>query len=164
MPPKKIKVGISACLMGFRYRYDGLTKMDRKVIEALDGKVDLIPVCPEVECGMDIPRPKMHLEISPRGTRIKVIESGEDKTPQMLEWAEHKLEQLAERDIAAFLFKSKSPSCGLASAKVFSNGGKRQLSDCGTGIFAKILTTRFPKMIVGEEVDLEEFIHRLGLD
>ncbi len=164
MPPEKIKVGISACLMGFRYRYDGMTKMDHKVIAALDGKVELIPVCPEVECGMDIPRPKMHLEVSPKGTRIKVIESGEDKTSQMLEWSEHKLEQLAARDIRAFLFKSKSPSCGLASTKVFSNGGKRQISDCGTGIFAKILTTRFPRMIVGEEIDLEEFLHKLGLD
>ena len=164
MKQKKLKIGISACLMGFRYRYDGLSKLDRRVIEALDGKVDLIPVCPEVECGLEIPRPKMRLEATSRGTRMKVIESGEDMTDRMIAWADHKLEQLSERDITAFLFKSKSPSCGLASTKVFCNGGNRLMSECGTGIFAKVLTTRFPRMIVGEELDLDEFLKRLGLD
>jgi len=99
MSVKKLKIGISACLMGFRYRYDGLSKIDREVIAALDKKADLIPVCPEVECGMSIPRPKMHLETSSHGTRLRVIETGEDKTDEMISWANIKLEQLAEMDI-----------------------------------------------------------------
>ena len=68
-----------------------------------------------------------------------------------------------EADIAAFLFKSKSPSCGLSSTPVFSNGGARRISDSGRGIFAKVLTTHFPRMIVGEELDLDDFLHRIGL-
>ena len=159
---KKLKIAVSACLIGLRYRYDGEIKTDHRIIERLAGKVDLIPVCPEVECGLAVPRPRMQLESSPRGTRMIVCETREDKTAQVLEWADVKVEQLAKRDIAAFLFKSKSPSCGLASSTVYSTGGKRKITEAGSGIVARIIRNRFPNMIVGEEIDLESFLKNIG--
>ncbi len=159
---KKLKIGVSACLIGLKYRYDGSSRMDAELIRLLGDKVDFIPVCPEWECGLSIPRPPMRLVLSPKGTRLRECESGADHTDELLAWAEEKLEQLDRRDIAAFLFKSKSPSCGCGSAKLFAPSG-RCIRENGSGIFAKVLTTRFPNMIVGEEIALKEFAGKLGL-
>ena len=160
---KKLKIGISACLIGLKYRYDGDSRFSREIVEKLGGKVDFIPVCPEVECGLSIPRPKMHLEVSARGTRLKVTETGEDHTDRLNLWAENKLEQLERRGISGFLFQKRSPSCGLADAKVFAPGGKRMITDAGYGIFAAMLRKKFPKLVIGEEDDIDEFMRSLGI-
>lgn len=159
---KKLKIGVSACLIGFKYRYDGESRFSRQLIDRLADKVDLIPVCPEVECGLAVPRPKMRLEVNAGGTRLKVIETGADETARMLEWAETKLEQLEARGISGFLFQTRSPSCGLASTKIFDPSG-RMVTQAGTGLFAKMLQRRFPKLVIGEEKDLEEFMRSLGI-
>ncbi len=159
---KKLRIGVSACLIGFKYRYDGLGKFDPAVVDSLRGKVDFIPVCPEVECGLEIPRPKMRLEASPRGIRIIVIDTGEDVTDRMREWANVKLEQIEKLNIAAFIFKSKSPSCGLANVPVFSRQG-RQLPVSRAGIFAALLKEKFPEMILCQETDFPGIAERLVL-
>lgn len=107
---KKLKIGISACLIGLKFRYNGESKFSQTIIDRLGSKVDFIPVCPEVECGLTIPRPPMHLEASPRGTRLKVTENSADETMRMTNWAENKLDQLERMGISGFLFKSKSPA------------------------------------------------------
>ena len=50
------KVGISACLLGQKVRYDGGHKRDFFVTEIFGRFVDWVPICPEVEVGMGIPR------------------------------------------------------------------------------------------------------------
>ncbi len=57
----KIRLGISACLLGRAVRYDGGHKHDRFITETLGQYVDFVPVCPEVECGLGIPREAMRL-------------------------------------------------------------------------------------------------------
>lgn len=160
---KKLKIGISACLIGLKFRYNGESKFSQTIIDRLGSKVDFIPVCPEVECGLTIPRPPMHLEASPRRTRLKVTENSADETMRMTNWAENKLDQLERMGISGFLFKSKSPSCALASAKLMLPGGKRTITEAEDGIFAAMLKRRFPKMIIGEEKDLDEFMRSLGI-
>ena len=160
---KKIKIAISACLIGLKYRYDGESRFSQNIVDRLKDKVDFIPVCPEVECGLSIPRPKMHLEASAKGTRLKVTDSRNDETERMINWAENKLDQLERMGISGFLFKSKSPSCALASAKLMLPGGKRTITEAEDGIFAAMLKRRFPKMIIGEEKDLDEFMRSLGI-
>lgn len=160
---KKPKIAISACLIGLKYRYDGTSKMDASIIQALKDKVDFIPVCPEVECGLEIPRPPMHLEASPRGTRLKITETGEDVTETMTEWGLGKLDKLERLKIDAYIFKSKSPSCGLCSTKLHNKAGKC-LSASGKGIFAAMLTRRFPRLPVCQETDFPEILKELDLD
>ena len=108
---KKPKIAISACLIGLKYRYDGSSKMDMSIVNALKDKVDFIPVCPEVECGLEIPRPPMHLEASPKGTRLKVTETGEDVTEMMTEWGLGKLDKL--EGVRRHADPPFSPSSGL---------------------------------------------------
>ncbi len=156
----KPKIGISACLIGLKYRYDGTSKMNMDIINALKDKVDFIPVCPEVECGLSIPRPPMRLETSPSGTRIRVIETGEDITDEMLDWAQNKLDKLESLKISAYIFKSKSPSCGWQNVEKFNRAG-RCLSRSGQGIFAALVKLRFPNIPVIEETDISELINMM---
>ena len=156
---KKIRIGISACLLGFQYRYDGKSKKDSQIIELLREHAELVPFCPEVECGFDIPRLPMRQETGPRGVRLIVIETGEDVTDQMREWAENRLLQMERLDLAAFIFKSKSPSCGL-SCPVFNRQGK-ELPLTGQGYFAKLVRKKYPEMLVCEETDFPEIAEKL---
>jgi len=56
-----IKLGISTCLLGQNVRYDGGHKHDRFLTGTLGLFVTYVPVCPEVECGMGIPRESLRL-------------------------------------------------------------------------------------------------------
>ena len=163
MPLKKLKIGVSACLLGMKYRYDGTSKLDPRIVDQLLDKVDFVPVCPEVECGLAIPRPAMRLERTPGGTRLRVIATGEDETRRMEEWAGVKIEQMLRRGVAAFLFKARSPSCGCRNTSVFDSQGRPILKDAD-GIFVRMLRLKCPKMVVGSEDRLEEFIAKLNLD
>ncbi len=159
---KKLKICVSACLLGFKYRYNGKSATLASLLELLKDKADFIPVCPEVESGFPIPRPPMELRVSPRGTRLVVIETGEDVTAQVLSWTAGKLEQLGIRKPDGFLFKAKSPCCGLGSTKVFTKEGK-SVTESGYGLFAALFRKRFAAVPAGEDTDLEEFLKKLNI-
>ena len=65
-----IRIGISTCLLGEPVRYDGGHKLDRFLRDTLGGYVEYVPVCPEVECGLPVPRESMHLEGDPGAPRL----------------------------------------------------------------------------------------------
>ena len=67
---EKIKLGISTCLLGENVRYDGGHKLDWFLTDTLGQYVEYVPVCPEVECGLPIPRESMHLEGDPESPRL----------------------------------------------------------------------------------------------
>ena len=58
---EKIKLGISSCLLGENVRYNGGHQLDHYIRDTLGQFVDWVPVCPEVECGLPIPREAMRL-------------------------------------------------------------------------------------------------------
>ena len=62
---ESIKLGISSCLLGNNVRYDGGHKLDRFLTDTLGKYVEYVPVCPEVECGLGVPRKSMRLEGNP---------------------------------------------------------------------------------------------------
>ena len=161
MADRKIKIGISACLLGIKCRYDGCAKPCPEIYELLKDKVQFIPVCPESNAGLGVPRPPMHLESSPRGTRIKVTATGEDKTDELTDWIQVEVKLLARADIAAFIFKARSPSCGLRAVELFSPGKKRSLGKCGQGLFAAAMKRSFPEMTMVEEGDFPDAARKL---
>ena len=95
----KIRIGISACLLGQPVRYDGGHKLDRFLAETLGRYVDYIPVCPEVECGMPVPREAMRLVGAPESPRLVTIRTRIDKTDQMLAWAKKKVAELEKEKL-----------------------------------------------------------------
>ena len=68
--PKSIRIGVSACLMGEKVRYDGDHRRDRLLTQMIGQFVEWVPVCPEVECGLPVPREPMRLEGDPGSPRL----------------------------------------------------------------------------------------------
>lgn len=161
-----IRVGVSTCLLGERVRYDGGHKRDRFITDVLTQFMEFVPVCPEVECGLSIPRESMRLVGDPEAPRLIAPRSGTDYTAQMQTWAKARLEDLAAENLHGFIFKKNSPSSGLFRVKVYNevSGMPRRV---GRGIFAKLFTARFPLLPVEEEGRLndwglrENFIERV---
>jgi uncharacterized protein YbgA (DUF1722 family)/uncharacterized protein YbbK (DUF523 family) len=161
----KMRIGISACLLGRNVRYDGGHQQDRYITDTLGHWFDWIPVCPEVEYGLPIPREAMRLVGDPAAPRLLTIKSRIDHTDGMLHWAKGRLEALAAEDLCGFIFKSRSPSSGMAAVKVYGDSGIAVKK--GVGIFAGAFMGRFPLLPVEEEGRLndpllrENFIERV---
>ncbi len=80
-----MKIGVSACLLGQKVRYDGGHKLDRFITDTLGQYVAFVPVCPETECGLGIPRESMRLEGDPSAPRLVTTRTKKDVTDQMLQ-------------------------------------------------------------------------------
>jgi uncharacterized protein YbbK (DUF523 family) len=80
--------------------------------------VEYVPVCPEVECGLGVPRKHMHLEGNPDSPRLIITETRQDETKRMVSWMQKRLVQLEQENIHGFIFKSNSPSCGTGKVKI----------------------------------------------
>ena len=162
---QKIKLGISSCLLGEKVRYDGGHKLDHYLKDTLGRFVEWTPVCPEVECGLSVPREAMHLTGSADAPRLVTHRTGLDYTGQMQQWAAQKIIELQKADLSGFIFKSKSPSSGLSGVKVYDAHGVPGRK--GIGIFAKIFMEFLPLVPVEDEGRLkdpelrENFIERV---
>ncbi|MDY6831562.1 MAG: DUF523 and DUF1722 domain-containing protein [Thermodesulfobacteriota bacterium] len=162
---QKPLVGISTCLMGENVRYDGGHKLDRYLRDTLGQYVDFVPVCPEVECGLGVPREAIRLVETDGAIRLMTRKTGIDLTDQMVAWSARRLDELAGLPLCGYVFKSKSPSSGLYRIKIYQDGGG--VKNNGTGIFAGLFVKRFPLVPVEEEGRLndpqlrENFIERL---
>lgn len=162
---EKIRLGISSCLLGNRVRYDGQHKLDHFLVDVLGQYVEWVPVCPEVECGLPVPREAMRLVGDPEHPRLVTIKTRTDHTDRMLQWASRRARELDREDLCGFVFKSRSPSSGMKSVKVYNDDGMP--SQTGVGLFAKAFMDRFPLLPVEDEGRLndallrENFIERI---
>jgi uncharacterized protein YbgA (DUF1722 family)/uncharacterized protein YbbK (DUF523 family) len=161
----KIRLGISSCLLGEKVRYDGGQKLDHFITETLGKFVEFVPVCPEVECGLGIPREAMHLSSSPEGPRLVTIRTQVDHTERMRAWALNRVVELEREDLCGFIFKSGSPSSGMERVKIYY--GKGEPAKTGVGLFAREFMQHFPLLPVEDEGRLhdpdlrENFLERL---
>jgi uncharacterized protein YbgA (DUF1722 family)/uncharacterized protein YbbK (DUF523 family) len=161
----KIKLGLSACLLGEKVRFDGGHKLDRFITETLGKFVEFVPVCPEAECGLGIPREAMHLAAAPDGPRLVTVRTGVDHTERMLAWTRKRVVELEREELCGFIFKSDSPSSGMERVKIYS--GKGMAAKTGVGMFAREFMQHFPLLPVEEEGRLhdpglrENFLERL---
>lgn len=161
----KIRLGISSCLLGNPVRYDGMHKLDHFLADTLSQYVDYVPVCPEVECGLPVPREAMRLVGDPVSPRLMTRQTGRDLTDQMLAWTDGRLAELEKEGLQGFIFKAKSPSSGMQGVKIYD--AKGNMSGRGAGLFAAAFMNRFPLLPVEDEGRLqdpdlrENFIERI---
>lgn len=166
MEEEVIRVGISSCLLGNQVRYDGGHKLDRYLRDTLGAFVEWVPVCPEVEYGLPVPREALRLVGDPRDPRLVTSRTGVDHTAGMKAWASRRLDGLEREDLCGFVFKSRSPSSGMRQVKVYGQESGVP-STTGVGIFARALMERFPLLPVEDDGRLndpglrESFIERL---
>ena len=161
-----VLVGISSCLLGEMVRYNGVHRKAALLVAELTPHVRWLPVCPEVEVGMGVPREPVHLverdvereqkiegELGTAGScRLVGVETGRDWTRDMEEFAASCTLDLEKQGVSGYIFKSRSPSCGLRSVPIHAaeNAPKRE----GPGLFAAAVRARFPDLPVAEESDL----------
>ena len=160
-----IKLGISRCLLGENVRYDGGHKLDRYLRDTLGKYVRWVPVCPEVECGLSVPREAMRLVGTAEKHRLLTVRSRADHTARMAAWMDSALARLEEEELCGFVFKARSPSSAMRDARVYTETG--QPSSKGPGMFAAEFMRRLPLVPVEDEGRLndeslrENFIERV---
>ena len=91
---KKIALGISSCLLGNPVRFDGGHKLDHFLTVTLGQYVDWLPVCPEVESGLPVPREAMHLVGDAEDPRLVTVRTGNEHTARMKRWAKKRTAEL----------------------------------------------------------------------
>jgi len=149
----QIKIGIGSCLMGNPVRYNGEHKRANQYIQNLKGFVELVPFCPEVGIGMGVPRPP--IQLVKQGDRIYALgveDATVDVTLALQAYTQQVSDQLA--GASGYIFKSRSPSCGLTDTDLFEPNGT--LIGKATGVFAAQIQVLFPDMPLIDELTLAE--------
>jgi uncharacterized protein YbgA (DUF1722 family)/uncharacterized protein YbbK (DUF523 family) len=147
--PRPIRIGISACLLGQQVRFDGGHKRDAFLTETFGRFVEWVPVCPEVECGLDTPREAMRLVRIEDNVRLLTVKTGIDLTDRMERFSRPRLSALAGEHLSGYVLKKDSPSCGLERVKVYDRRGSPVRG--GRGLYAAALVEAYPDLPVEEE-------------
>jgi uncharacterized protein YbgA (DUF1722 family)/uncharacterized protein YbbK (DUF523 family) len=164
---EKIRLGISACLLGQEVRFDGGHQLDRFITDTLGRYVEFVPVCPEVECGLGVPREAMRLVGDPAAPRLLTVRTKIDQSERMVTWALKRVRELERENLCGFIFKSKSPSSGMERVRVYREPPQGSPVIKGVGLFARIFMEHFPLLAVEDEGRLhdpvlrENFIERI---
>ena len=155
----KPRLGISACLLGELTRYDGRQKLHHFLRDQMGRYVEWVPICPEVECGLPVPREPMSLTSGPDGeVRLLANESGRDLTEQLMTWAGRRVAELGGQDLWALVLKSRSPSCGLRRVKIRGRDG--MVKPHGTGLFAALCREQLPNIPLLEEPEMDRILKK----
>ena len=140
-------------------RYDGTHRRDETVIAWLGPQVEWVPICPEVEIGMGTPREPIQLVKSTHGVRsldtcVRLIgvESGTDWTGRMHAWAAARAQDLAALGLSGYVFKARSPSCGIGDVVIRDGEDEGR----GRGLFAEAVIQALPDLPVADEASLAD--------
>lgn len=147
----KPRIGISSCLLGNEVRLNGGHSRYRYATDILGKYVEWVPVCPEVESGMTIPREAVRLVEEDQGILLLGTKSGNDYTEQLLKTSSARIKALASLELDGFILKNQSPSCGLERIKIYAGLSGQPIRKDGTGIFARALKEHLPILPVIEE-------------
>ncbi len=150
----RIKIGISACLLGHKVRWNGGHTRDPYLVDTLGMYVEYVPVCPEVECGMGVPRETLRLVGHPDNPNLVTSKTNIDHTDRMTAWARKRAKELEKEHLCGFVFKKNSPSSGLFRVPVKNFKGMPQKK--GQGIFAREFTRHLLLVPVEEEGRLHD--------
>ena len=162
----RLKVGISACLLGDEVRFDGGHKRSPFCENELAKHVEFVKFCPEVGIGLPVPRPTIRLEFHDQQIRAVIPKTGEDVTDSLKSFADRVQPKL--KDLSGYVLCAKSPSCGMERVKLYDpkTGSARKEA---MGLFAERLHELEPALPLEEDGRLndphlrENFILRVFL-
>jgi uncharacterized protein YbbK (DUF523 family) len=148
-----VHLGVSACLLGARVRYDARDKRLGWLLDAPAGLWRATPVCPEVDAGLGTPREPMTLMGDPAAPRLVGNDTGADHTAALAAAVEARLRLFATDPPELWLLKAKSPSCGVGTTPRGALTGQ-------DGLFAEAVARRFPDSPRADETTLSNFRER----
>lgn len=147
-----LRIGVSACLVGQRVRYDGGDKRDAFITDVLARYVELVALCPEVAIGMGVPREPIQLwDRSNRLHAISVQNVTLDVTAALRGYGAQMSRELG--DISGYIFKSRSPSCGIGDVPIYRQG-RRRPPQKSAGLYAREWINHRPLLPVEDEARL----------
>ncbi len=151
-----ILVGVSACLLGAPVRYDGTDKRDPYVCGALARAFRLVPICPEMELGLGVPRRPIRLVRTDEGVRVRDAEDPDNPERDLTEQFRMLADELAPllARLSGYVFKSRSPSCGVRDVRLYERGGGSR--PVATGEFARLVMALYPRLPVVDERQLAD--------
>ena len=148
-----MNIAVSACLLGEKVRFDGGHKHDRFVTDELGRYASFVPFCPEA-IAFGTPRPSIRLVNMEDGYNIISNKNGTNLTKELQDKSYQELHKIAGTNLSGIIFKSKSPSCGMGSAKAYlENGFADSKAD---GMFVSICKEKFPLLPMEEEGRLQD--------
>lgn len=142
------KVVSSRCIEFDACRYDG-QMIQSDFVKTIKPLVDFLPICPEFEMGLGIPRQPIRM-VKQKG-EIKLIQpsSNLDLTDRMRRFSDSFLTSVGEVD--GFILKFRSPSCGLKDVRVYPGTGREPPTSKSPGFFGSAVLRRFPGLAVEDE-------------
>lgn len=143
---------MSSCLLGEKVRHDGGAKRQSFITDVLANYFEFIPTCPEVDIGLGVPRPTIHLIKNPKSPRLVFVKDhSNDITEKMEKYSEKKANQL--KGLCGYIFKKNSPSCG-PEVKVYQEVPRPP--KMGKGVFYRHFTQTHPLVPVEDEGRLND--------
>jgi len=148
-----MKIAVSSCLLGNRVRFDAGHKHDHFITDELSRYTEFIPFCPE-NLAFGNPRPSVRMVRDDNGLVIQSNKDGSDLTSALLSASHDDLSRLKEQPLCGIIFKSKSPSCGLKSAKAYLPNGFAEGKE--DGMFSRLCREHFSLLPMEEEGRLND--------
>ena len=145
-----LKIAVSACLLGEPIRYDKTGQKDRFIVEKLGKHASFVPFCPE-HLAFGSPRETVRIILEKQHKKLITVFSKNDVTFPMNEAMTHELAKIQNENISGIILKSKSPSCGLGSAKYYTETMSEGKKD---GLFAALCKEHFIDFPIEEEARL----------
>lgn len=155
--PQRIQIGISACLLGEKVRFDGGHKQSSYCRQEIAPFFDYVPVCPEMAIGLGAPRKSIRLVRDGEAILVQSADGTLDVTDKLNQYSAAKLDELDF--LGGYILCAKSPTCGMERVteyKLGTNNGTKS----GIGVFARQLMARYPLLPVEEEGRLHDLVLR----
>ena len=148
-----MKIAVSGCLLGEEIRFDAGHKHNRFITNELGAFAQFVSFCPE-HLAFGTPRPTVRLVKVNGDVRVHSNKTTEDLTNALMQTSHIELEKLENEILGGIIFKSKSPSCGMKSAKLYLENGMSDGSE--DGVFMRLCRERYPLLPMEEEGRLED--------
>jgi uncharacterized protein YbbK (DUF523 family) len=145
-------VVVSRCLLGECCRYDGKAIGVPKLIRELGKVAEILPVCPEMEVGLPVPRDPIRLVQAEGRVRLIQTVTGVDLTRKMRSFCR---QFLATHKPDGFILKARSPSCAVRDALVYHETGIETGTDTA-GMFASAVMRCSPLAPMEDDGGLQD--------
>ncbi len=143
----KPKIAVSNCLLGVNCNYQASHNRDDFVYKELAKYVEFIPFCPEVIM-LGTPRETIRLVKIDGVERVIGNATGKDYTEELSKISHDLIANIMkEENLCGFIFKSKSPSCGVERVKLYSQKGNLEPYTTA-GVMAKMVIENYPNLPV----------------
>jgi len=148
-----MKIAVSGCLLGEQIRFDAGHKRERFITDELGKFAQFVSFCPE-HLAFGTPRPTVRLVSVNGAVQVRSNKTGEDLTDALMQTSRDELSKLESESLCGIIFKSKSPSCGMNSAKLYLENGMSDGKE--DGVFMALCRDRYPLLPMEEEGRLQD--------